>query len=109
MTLRMLLNHTSGVPEHVWNPEFHEAVVGDPDKEWKPADLLAFIADSDPLFAAGKGWSYADTNYVLVGAVMEQVTGVSWYGLLRERLLRPLKLEATQPSDRRDIPDLANG
>lgn len=109
LTLRMLLRHQSGVPEHVWKPEFHRAVLAEPDRQWRAAELVAFVFDDAPLFAAGDGFAYADTNYVLVGAVLEQHTGKSWFELLRSRLLEPLDLDETSASDRRDIPGLANG
>ncbi|MEK6323906.1 MAG: serine hydrolase domain-containing protein [Acidobacteriota bacterium] len=63
ITLRMLMNHSSGIPEHVLNKDFIAAMRKDPDRVWKPDELIAYIMDAKPLFAAGQGWSYADTNY----------------------------------------------
>jgi D-alanyl-D-alanine carboxypeptidase len=109
ITVRMLLNHTSGIPEHVLMPEFAEAVLADPDRVWPPEEIVGFVLDEEPLFAAGEGWSYADTNYVLLGVVLERVTRKPWFDLLRTRLLEPLGLAETTPSDRRDLQHLANG
>ncbi len=68
ITLRMLMNHSSGIPEHVLNKDFLKALRDQPDKVWKPEELVAYILDRQPLFEAGKGWSYADTNYIGCGS-----------------------------------------
>jgi D-alanyl-D-alanine carboxypeptidase len=109
ITLRMLLQHTSGVPEHVYHPAFKQAIAAAPQKVWKPAELVAFILDRKPLFEAGKGWSYADTNYILLGMVIEKITGRTYYQELTDRILKKYKLEATSPVDRPDLPGLVSG
>lgn len=109
LTLRHLLGHTSGVPDHVWSPDFAAALAAEPDRDWSPEQLVAFVLDAEPLFPAGEGFGYADTNYVLVGLAIERVTGASYYDALRERLLEPLALEDTLPQDRRELPGLVQG
>ena len=109
ITLRMLLNHTSGVPEHVYHPEFKKAIAADPQKVWKPAELVSYILDKKPPFAAGQGWSYADTNYILVGMVIEKITGRTYYQELTDRVLTKYKLDATSPADRPELPGLVSG
>ncbi|MGH9752217.1 MAG: serine hydrolase domain-containing protein [Blastocatellia bacterium] len=109
ITLRMLMNHTSGIPERVLNKDFIKALRKQPDKVWKPEELVEYILDSKPLFGAGDGWAYADTNYILVGMIFERASGASVYDEVTRRILRPLKLKATEPSDGRVIPDLTHG
>ena len=109
ITLRMLMNHSSGIPEHVLNKDFIAALNKDPDRVWKPHELIAYILDAKPLFAAGQGWSYADTNYILVGMIFERVTKKTVYGEVARRILKPFKLERTIPSDRRILPQLITG
>jgi D-alanyl-D-alanine carboxypeptidase len=109
ITLRMLMNHTSGIPEHVMMPEFLAAVRKDPEKVWRPEELVAYVLDQPGLFPAGGGWSYADTNYILVGMIIERVTGRKYYDVLTERILRPLALNDTIPSDQRVLPGLVSG
>ena len=109
ITLRMLMNHSSGIPEHVLNKDFIAAMKKDPDRIWKPEELIAFILDAKPLFAAGHGWSYADTNYILAGMIFERVTKKTVYGEVDRRILKPLKLERTIPSDRRVLPEVITG
>lgn len=109
ITLRMLMNHTSGVPEHVQLPEFAAALKAAPQKVWAPEGLVAFILDKPAACEAGRGWSYADTNYILVGMIIERITGRSFYDEARDRLLVPLKLDATSPSDRPGLAGLVSG
>mgnify|MGYP001264469832 CR=1 FL=1 len=109
LTTRMLLNHTAGLREHVTSPDFTAALRDDPDKAWTPEELLAFALDEPALFPAGQGWAYADTNFIVVGLILERLTGRSYNDLLRERLLEPLDLDATEPSDRPDLPGLVPG
>lgn len=109
LTLRMLMNHTSGIPEHVLNKEFLKALREQPDKVWKPEELIAYVLDARPLFEPGKGWSYADTNFILVGMLFEKATGKSVYGEVARRLLKPLRLKETSPSDSRVLAGLITG
>jgi len=109
ITLRNLMNHSSGIPEHVLHKDFIAEMKKDPDRIWKPEELLKYILDAKPLFPAGKGWSYADTNYILVGMIFERVTGKTVYGEVQRRILKPLRLERTIPSDRRTLPEVITG
>ncbi len=109
LTLRMLMNHSSGIPEHILANGFLPAVKAAPDKVWKPEELLTYVLDAKPLFAAGKGYSYADTNYILVGMIFERVTKKNLYAEVQRRLLKPLKLARTIPSDRRVLPEVITG
>jgi len=109
ITVRMLMNHSSGIPEHVLNADFIAAMKKDPDRIWKPEELIAYILDAKPLFPAGQGWSYADTNYILVGMIFERVTKKTVYAEVELRILKPLKLDRTIPSDRRALPGMITG
>jgi D-alanyl-D-alanine carboxypeptidase len=109
ITLRMLMNHTSGMPEHVTMPEMIAALEVEPQKVWQPEELVAFVLDKDPLFPAGEGWSYADTNYIFVGMIIERVTGRTYYQELADRILKPLGLRDTIPAARQELPGLVSG
>jgi len=109
VTVRQLLQHQSGIPEHVWQPAFEAALLAEPDRVWTPPDLLAFVAGQEPLFLPGKGWSYADTNYVLLGAVVEAVAGRGCFELIERELLEPLALADTVVNRSRKVPQLACG
>lgn len=109
LTLRHLLNHQSGLPEYFEMKGAVEAVQTDPDRVWTPAERIAYVLDAKPQAVAGAKYAYADTNYILVGMVAERVAGKPLYDEVTRRLLTPLKLERTVPSDRRVIADLIPG
>ncbi len=109
ITLRQLLNHTSGVPEHVWKKAFQDAVAKAGDRAITAVECVGWILGDAPVGAPGAKWSYADTNYLLVGLCIEQVTGKRYDDVLRERILKPLHLDATVPNDARAVPGLACG
>jgi D-alanyl-D-alanine carboxypeptidase len=109
ITLRQLLNHTSGVPEHVWKKEFQDAVRVAGDRAMSPEECLRYALGEPPVAPAGEKWSYADTNYLLVGLCIEQATGQRYWQVLRERLLAPLQLSETVGNESRAIPGLACG
>jgi D-alanyl-D-alanine carboxypeptidase len=109
ITLRQLLDHTSGIPEHVWKKPFQEAVTKAGDRALTPVECVGYVLGDAPVAAPGARWSYADTNYVLVGLCVEAVTGKPFFDVLRARVLEPLALEDTIVNDRRDLPGLACG
>jgi D-alanyl-D-alanine carboxypeptidase len=112
ITLRHLLNHTSGVADHVYLASFASQV----SQKWRsagnpfsPEDLIRFTLDLPALFDPGKGWAYSDTGYILIGLVIEKATGRSYYKEITERFLKPLGLSLTAPADHRLLPGLAAG
>jgi D-alanyl-D-alanine carboxypeptidase len=109
ITTRMLMTHTSGLVRYEFKEQFTADLSKNPDKVWKPEELVAYILDSPPPFAAGKGWQYSDTNYIVLGMIIERVTKSTYYRELKRRLLEPLGLRHTVPSDGRAIPGLAQG
>lgn len=74
-----------------------------------PEALLGLVAGLPPLFDAGSAWAYSDTGYILLGLVIEQVTGQPYHAVVSALFLEPLALKNTVASDRRDIPGLAIG
>ncbi len=109
ITLRMLLNHTSGVPNHVDDKNFLKALFKNSEKDIRYEELIAYILNKKPLFSAGNGFSYADTNYILIGMIVEKATGKTLYDEITERILMPLKLSQTVPSNKNLLPQMANG
>jgi D-alanyl-D-alanine carboxypeptidase len=112
ITLQHLLRHQSGLPDHPHLPEFQAAAaarIAAGEHAFTPEDLLGFVTGREALFEAGTAWAYSDTGYILLGLVIEDVTGRSSYDALRERFLGPLDLSGTIPSDQSDLPGLAVG
>jgi len=109
ITVRMLMNHTSGLVRYEFNERFLKDLIANPYKIWMPEEEIAYLFDSTPPFAAGKGWEYSDTNYIALGMIIERVTGSTYYEQAKKRVLQPLGLRHTVPSDSRVIPGLAQG
>jgi CubicO group peptidase (beta-lactamase class C family) len=90
ITLRQLLTHTAGVSD--------KAVLGQPGfgrRDVDTATLVAEIARRPPAFAPGSAQSYSNAGFILLGAVIEKVTGQPWHVALHDRLLAPLGLQRT--------------
>ncbi|HEV2802294.1 MAG TPA: serine hydrolase domain-containing protein [Pyrinomonadaceae bacterium] len=109
ITVRMLMNHTSGLVRYEFKDQFTKDLTANVDKVWKPQELIAYIFETKAPFEAGKGWDYSDTNYIVLGMIIEKVTGKRYYDLVGKRILQPLQLRNTIPSDRRTIRGLAQG
>jgi D-alanyl-D-alanine carboxypeptidase len=109
LTLRMLLNHSSGIPNHVELGGFMNRLFKDSSRDIKYEELLAYVLDKKPLFPAGRGHHYGDTNYILAGMVLERAAGRTLYEEVGARFLKPLGLERTIPSNSHVLPEVANG
>lgn len=112
ITIRHLLTHSSGLPDHVYSTKFLQSssrIGWYLDSFFAPESLIECILDLPPLFAAGEGWAYTDTGYILLGFVIEAAAGSSYYEELERRFLKPLRLNMTSPSDRPDLPGLVPG
>lgn len=112
ITLRHLLTHTSGVPDYVYMPAFAEALSRSwqsPRNLFPPERLIGFVLDQPALFAAGEGWAYSDTGYILAGLVIEAATGRHYFELAEHRFIIPLSLSDTAPADSRNLIRLAAG
>ncbi|HJS55063.1 MAG TPA: serine hydrolase domain-containing protein [Chitinophagaceae bacterium] len=109
ITIRQIMNHTSGVMRYEFKPDFINDLNAMPAKAWKPEELLRYVLDEKASFAAGEGWEYSDTNYILLGMIIEQLTGKKYYELLREKILEPYKLVNTEPTDKILLPGITQG
>ncbi len=95
ITLRELMNHTSGLFDYTEEPAFGDALLTNPARSWAPRELLAFAFAHGPNFAPGTNWAYSNTNYILLGLVVENVTGKPLGQSLQERIFAPLALTST--------------
>jgi D-alanyl-D-alanine carboxypeptidase len=106
VTIRQLLNHTSGVPEYLAVPllELYGSKQGR-FRSWTPRELVALVAGQPPSFPPGTSFSYSNTGYVLAGLIVESATGNKLGKELAGRIFRPLGLRDTFfPVNRPDIP-----
>jgi D-alanyl-D-alanine carboxypeptidase len=102
VTLRQLLNHTSGLPDHyadldsLLEPYRSNRAYR---QDLTPRAALELVHDKPRLFPPGTGWSYSNGNYIALGLLVEGTTGATLREELRARIFEPLGLEAT------DLPD----
>ena len=108
-TVRQLLRHESGLPRWIFTRNVMESVVNDPDRIWTNEDRMGTVRDAQLLFEPGEGWAYADTNYIVVGAILERILGEDIETLIRTRILEPEGLSNTIALDGQSVPGMAQG
>jgi len=109
ITVRQLMNHTSGLVRYEFKDQFLKDLTANPDKVWRPEELLSYLFDTKAAFEAGKGWDYSDTNYIVLGMIIEKVSGKKFYDEAIKRVVKPLKLKNVFPQDRRELKGLIQG
>lgn len=97
ITVRQLLNHTSGLYDYLEDRTFRNQAYQAPDRSWTPRELVEYAARFPLSFPPGAegAWDYSSTNYVILGMLVEQVTGQSLANEMRQRIFEPVGLEAT--------------
>jgi D-alanyl-D-alanine carboxypeptidase len=109
ITVRHLMTHTSGIVRYEMNPAFTSQLVAEPDRAWSPEEEVAFLLDAPAPFAPGQGWEYSDTNYIVIGMILEGLLDRPVYDEVARRFLGPLGLTEVRPSTSRRIPGLIPG
>ncbi|MFI8895415.1 serine hydrolase domain-containing protein [Streptomyces paradoxus] len=111
ITVRQLLNHTSGIFDVLRDRGFQqrymtaEGFLEHRFDELTPEELLAYALRNERSFEPGESWGYSNTNYVLAGMLIEKVTGHSYADEIRHRIIEPLDLDETSlPSKRVTLP-----
>jgi CubicO group peptidase (beta-lactamase class C family) len=106
VTIRHLLTHTSGIPNHTDLP----VIVNDESRDYTRAEMLAFLAAVPVEFPPGKRWAYNNSGYFLLGLVIEKAAGQSYEQFLSERIFQPLQMTATRGNNVDElIPNRAAG
>jgi D-alanyl-D-alanine carboxypeptidase len=96
LTIRRLLNHTSGLPDYFFHEGFQARVQAEPNRLWNPAELIEAALDGrDLAFLPGSDFSYGDTGYVLVGLAIERLMNRALAEIYRSLIFDPLAMEAT--------------
>lgn len=93
ITIRQLLRHQSGLYDVITNPAYDAATKIDLDSVWTLSNLVNDYMNP-PLFAPGAGWSYSNTNYALLGLIIEAATGNTYRQEFTERFFDPLQLNS---------------
>ena len=91
ITLRMLLTHTSGLANYTSFPAYPNWAANGVSEP----TLLTAVSQASLLFQPGTQWSYSNSNYFLLGAIIEKVTGESYEANLEQSIFQPLKLTNT--------------
>ena len=95
ITLRQLLNHTSGLPDFSKNPRFRKALLASLKKPPPPEKLLSYIRDKDPLIDPGSRYHYSNSDNVAVALMVESATNRTYESQLQKQVYGPLGLEKT--------------
>lgn len=90
ITVRQLLNHTSGIHSYTANPDWATSWGSD----LTPAQLVAYVEKDTLDFAPGTQYRYNNTGYVLLGMILDKVTGTPYPALMRERFFAPLGMRS---------------
>ncbi len=110
VTMQMLLNHTSGIPEYNFQPDYVAKLLQHPDYQFVPEDYLKYIEGKPLDFEPGSKYSYRNTNYVLLALIADTITG-DHAAFLSESIFKPLRLSNTyyrHEPDYLNYPQLVN-
>lgn len=92
ITIRQILNHTSGIADYLNSKDVD---LMNTKKTYTAEEIVKIGLSLPPDFAPGKGWSYSNTGYVLLGILIEKVTGNSYAEEIENRIVEPLELSNT--------------
>lgn len=97
ITVKQLLNHSSGIADYMEDPRFIPDVLEYPKKEWNPSKILEkyyeYQTNEKAICRPGEGFNYSDVNYVLLAMIIEQVTGETYHAQLASRIFSPLGMD----------------
>lgn len=93
ITIRQLLNHTSGISDPIFIPPYSDTIAANPNRIFTPVEVLSWLGA--PVYAPGTGWNYSNVNYILAGMIAESATGVHISRLIRDSILDPLNLDSS--------------
>ena len=103
ITIRQLLNHTSGIYMFWSNEKIWDDLLNDRTKIWTPEEVLTYI--KKPYFKPGGGYRYSNTNYLLLAMIITKATGSTLSSELRKHFWQPLHINSARLSVEEEIPD----
>jgi D-alanyl-D-alanine carboxypeptidase len=98
ITVRQLLQHTSGLFDYAEDPTWWDTVSADLTRRWEPEQVIAVALSHPANFAPGTSYGYSNTGYAVLGLVAEAATGKSMASLVTSRVISPLRLADTYVS-----------
>jgi D-alanyl-D-alanine carboxypeptidase len=105
ITLRELARMQSGLANFTDNPQFQQAFFADPRRSFSPQELLGYSFSQPPTFAPGADFQYCNTNTILLGLVVEKISGQSLPEYVRVHILTPLGMSQTSFPTTNAFPD----
>ncbi|SFC03220.1 D-alanyl-D-alanine carboxypeptidase [Flexibacter flexilis DSM 6793] len=104
-TIRQLLQHSSGIYNYIQNPKFQTASMNDLKREWRAGDLLPYAYHQPAYFAAGTDVRYSNTNYILLGLLIEQIEGQPLHEVFEKRIFNPLGMTKSLFAAKNPVPN----
>lgn len=106
ITIHHLLTHTSGIPNFTAQPDWKTKK----SEDLSPAEIAAAVRDLPLKFKSGEDFEYSNTNYLLLGLIIEKVSGQTYEAFLQENIFKPLKMNDTgYDHGEQNLPDRAVG
>jgi D-alanyl-D-alanine carboxypeptidase len=102
ITIRQIMNMTSGLFNTTEDASLNAAIDANPTRTWRPQQVLEIAYAHPPYFAPGQGWHYTNTNYDILGQIVQRVSGIALPKYFREHIFSPLRLFDTT------LPELAD-
>jgi D-alanyl-D-alanine carboxypeptidase len=104
-SIRQLLQHSSGIYNYIQNPKFQTASLNNLIEEWTAAELLKYAYHKSAYFEPGEDVIYSNTNYILLGLLIEKIEDKPIYQVFNEKIINPLGLTSTSFAGENPIPD----
>ena len=103
ITIRQLCNNTSGLANYGENKDLIASIEKEPHRVWAPRELVDIAVSMGPHSPPGKRWYYSNTNFILLGMIIEEVTGNSLAVEIQQRIAEPLGLSCTSLANSPEI------
>ncbi len=109
-TIRQILTHSSGIYNYILDAQFQLASLNDLEKVWQPMELLSYARNKDEYFVPGTDVQYSNTGYVLLGMLIEKVSGTNFPAYFKQHIFEALHLNHTRFNIQDPVPaDLPRG
>lgn len=95
ITIEHLATMKSGLPDYTSDSTFLSSCLINPELDWKPEQLISIALKSPLMFAPGESWMYSNTNYIVLGLIIEKITGKSLAQIYNEFIFQPLGMTST--------------
>lgn len=103
ITVRMLADMRSGIYNYSESQPFEDSLTNRPAKIWNDDELVKMALMFPSYFPPDSGFHYSNTNTILIGKIIEKVTGSKWQSEVKKRIINPLGLKNTWTANGRDI------